>query len=428
VARLRARPEVKTMSFLMSASVLAVLCLAAPAAAENAATPPPASPQTASPQTDAERKKLEEEIARELGTSKPAPRPGAPAAGGRAAPGEQPTPAAPATGGNPVARVLLLPDISAIGSAAIAYDSYDVDALSPRGGPVSPEGEPRAMLEEIEVGIQAIVDPYVRADVFLGFSGEGVDIEEAYATTLALPASLQLRGGQFFSPFGRLNQQHPHVWEFVDAPLANGRLLADEALSGPGVEVGWLAPLPWFAEVRLAGQSTTPEEDGTDALTGVARLLQYFPLSGTTTLGVGLSAAMRDEGRGTFRDLGGVDVHLRWRPLDSRSYVALQGELYARRFRSDVLDDTTDTGGYGQAFWKTGPYLGYGVRYDWAPTDGVGEEGTERRYGAILAWVPSEFERIRFQVSYDRRPGGEDGWEGLVQLEFGVGAHGAHPF
>jgi hypothetical protein len=42
--------------------------------------------------------------------------------------------------------------------------------------------------------------------------------------------------------------------------------------------------------------------------------------------------------------------------------------------------------------------------------------------------LPSEFERIRLEVSHDRLPGGEDAVTALLNLEFGIGAHGAHPF
>jgi hypothetical protein len=393
--------------------------------------PSPGTPGAASSSapTEADRKKLEEEIAKQLGqpSGAPAPRPATPGVGGRDLTAPPGAPSARAAGASPYARLLFLPDVSAIGRAAIAFNDYDVETLSPRGGSFSPEGEPRALLEELEVGLQAIVDPYLRGDVFLAFSpAEGVDVEEAYVTTLSLPHSLQARAGKFFAPFGRMTQQHPHVWEFVDAPLAIGRLLADETISGAGVELGWLAPLPWFAEVRLAGISFAPGEDDPDALTGIARLLQYFALGETTTLGVGLSAARRDEGRSAFRDLGGVDAHVRWRPPASRSYVSLQGELWGRRFRGVEDAPGTETGGYGQVFWKRGPYHGVGARYDWAPAaDGAGRE---RRIGVLAGWFPSEFQRIRLQVSYDRRPGGGDGIEALLHLEFGFGAHGAHPF
>jgi hypothetical protein len=427
------------------ASVLAVALLPIASAAQARAENQPNAPQrttTAQPQQqtiagaaapgkstsqdEAAKKKLEEQIAKELGASPGFSPPGAPAG----AQAEQGTaPAQGSTGGNPLARLLLLPDISAIGSFAIAHDTYDVEALSPREGPFGPPDKPTPLFQELELGLQSVVDPYLRADIFIAFTPEGVDVEEAYATTLSLPAGLQVKAGTFFSPFGRQNQQHPHVWEFVDAPLARGRLLATEALAGPGVDVAWLAPLPWFAELHLAGQSTAPTEDDPERLTGVTRLVQYFPFGASTTLGVGLSAARRSEATGAFRDLGAVDAYLRWRPLRGRSYVTLQGELFARRFR-DVEDAPagTEKGGYAQLFWRQGPYYGLGVRYDEAPAAVEAGPGQERRYGALVAWLPSEFQRLRLQVSYDRRPGGEDGVEAILGFEIGIGAHGAHPF
>jgi hypothetical protein len=403
-------------------------------------TPPaqPPQPGAAAPgagDADAEQKKLEAQIAKELGaqpgaaTQPPATQPS----------GAAPAQGAPATGGSPYARVLLLPDISAIGSAVMGYGNLDVGKISPRSGPTWVEDRPTFQLEELELGLQAVVDPYARADVFLSFTPEGVDVEEAYVTTLSLPAGLQLRAGKLFSPFGRLNQQHPHVREFVDAPLAQGRLLASENLGGPGVDLAWLAPLPWFAELHLAAQNTAPDAllapvhaDGDPSeLTGVARLNQFFSFGDATTLGVGVSAARRSEGpSGTFRDLGGADVYLRIRPLDTRAYLALQGEVYARRFR-DVAGAPagTDDGWWAQAFWRHDAYWGYGVRYEEAPAAGEASAvGTERRASAVVAWLPSEFQRIRLQVSWDRLPLGQDGFEALLHLEFGIGAHGAHPF
>lgn len=398
------------MKSLAVASVLAALAL--PAFAQD----------------EASRKKLEEDIAKALGTSS------GQGQGGAAPQGAAPTPAPPApagaTGGNPMARVLLLPDISAIGSFAGVYDSYDVKQRSPRAGPSGPKDKPTALFDELELGLQSVVDPYGRADVFLSFTPDGVDVEEAYFTTLSLPGGLQLRAGKFFSPFGRQNQQHPHVWDFVDAPLGSSRLLAEDVLSGPGLDVSWLTPLPWFAELHLAGQGTNPDPAAVDPVerpTAVARLLQYATLGETTTIGLGLSAARRSEATGAFRDLGGVDVYLKIRPPSGRAYLALQGELMARRFRN-VEGGRSDLGGYAQAVWRQDAHYGYGARYDDGPSAGEAAPGRERRWSGVGLWYPSEFERVRLQLTYDRRPQGQDGVEALLGLEFIIGSHGAHPF
>ncbi len=332
-----------------------------------------------------------------------------------------------------------MPDISAISSFTGVYDGHDVENRSPsRGELFGKEGQPTFVFQEVELGMQAVVDSYFRADIFVSFTPDGVDVEEAYATTLALPFNLQLRAGKFFSPFGRMNQQHPHVWEFVDPPLARGRLLAKEVLSGPGVVGSWLAPTPWFTQLELAAQDTAPFDGLTPELTGLARLLQYFPLTDAASVGVGLSGARRREGvPGAFRDLGAVDVYVRERPPSSRSYLAVQGELYLRKFHDapvaggapgELESGAPEHGWWAQAFWRQDPFLGYGARYEEAPAAGSSAPGTERRVGGVLDWYPSEFSRIALEASYDRLPGGRDGFEGLLHLEFAIGAHGAHPF
>lgn len=332
------------------------------------------------------------------------------------------------TGANPVARLLLMPDISAIGRFAAAWNEADLAAVSPRGGPVSPPGKPAFLFEELELGLQAVVDPYAKASVFIAFTPEEVAVEEAFLTTTSLPGGLQVKAGRIYAPWGRLNGQHPHAWEFVDGPLAQQRVLAEEALAGPGVDVSWLAPLPWFAELHLAAQDTAPAAGDEERLTGLARLAQFWALGEETTLGVGLSAARRDEGPGAFRDLAGGDVVLRWRPPAERQSVTLQGEVFARRFRGVPGAGGTDWGAYAQAFWRAGPWAGLGARWDQAPTAGEAAPGTERRVTALGSWFLSEFQRLRLQVSRDWRPAGDGGWAAIASLEFGIGAHGAHPF
>jgi hypothetical protein len=369
------------------------------------------------PEAQAERQALEAQIAKELGQ-------GAPAATPAPEPSSPVAPGAGAAGQSPYARLLALPDLSAIGSVGAWWNDYDVGARSPRAGPYAPADRLAFALEEVELGLQAVVDPYARADVFIAIGPDSAAVEEAYVTTTSLPGSFQVKAGQLFSPFGRLNGQHPHVWDFVDAPLALGRLVATDVLSGPGVDISWLAPLPWFAELHAAAQNTEPVVGDGRNLTGLVRLAQFFPLGEVTTLGLGLSGALRDEGDGAYRQLGGVDLLVRWRPPARRTSVTLQGELVARRFTES--GGGTHAGGYAQLFWRSGPYAGLGVRYDQAPV--AGSDAAERRYSAVGTWYLSEFQRLRLQVSRDERPGGAGGWEAVLHAEFGIGAHGAHPF
>ena len=394
--------------WMFLAGVLAAAVTAEPLAAE---------PQPA--ESAEERRKLEEQIARELGV-KPGEAAAPPGTGaGTTSPAAQGT-----LGGSALGRVLLLPDISVIGRFAAVYYQRDVEVESPRDlSIVGPADTVKPLLQELEVAFQAVVDPYARADVFISFGDEGADVEEAYLTTLALPAGLQLKAGKFKSPFGRLNQQHPHVWDFVDAPLGLQRILGPEGISGAGADLAWLSPLPWFAELHLAWQEVAPGLAEEPQSTGLARLVQYFDLAEGTSLGVGLNGAWKLSGLGGSKNLTSADLYLKIRPPRGRAYVALQGEIVADNL--GAAGEGERAGGYLQAVWRTSPFWAFGARYDDAPAAGGGRE---RRWSALAGFLPSEFQRIRLQVSQDQLPGGRDGLEVLLHLEFGIGAHGAHPF
>ena len=81
-----------------------------------------------------------------------------------------------------------------------------------------------AYLNETEVSLQSVVDPYIRADFFLSLSRDpathkyGIEVEEGYLTTLTLPARLQLKVGKFRGAAGRINPVHPHALPFIDCP------------------------------------------------------------------------------------------------------------------------------------------------------------------------------------------------------------------
>jgi hypothetical protein len=335
-----------------------------------------------------------------------------------------------------MARLLLLPDISAVASGALSWNDYDIAARSPREGPWSDPKRVTPVFEELELGIQAVVDPYARADVFIAFSDEGAEVEEAYLTALTLPGGLVLRAGKLFSPFGRINAQHPHVWEFVDRPLPWQRLLALEALGGAGVDVAWLAPFPWFAEVHVAYQSVTPaplvfaeelEEPG-ESRAGVARIVNVVDLSERLTLAAGASGALLEDGEG-WRDVAGADLYLKYRPGPSQAYLAVQSEWLWRRVRDLPEAAGSEWGAYAQAVYKMNRRWAVGGRWERTPgvVDTVLSEA-EQRWSGLAAFAPSEFQRIRLQGGWARLPGGDDGFEALLSLEFGIGVHGAHPF
>ena len=74
-------------------------------------------------------------------------------------------------------------------------------------------------LREAELFIFAPVDPYFNLYANIPITEDGIELEEAYAVTTALPEGFQVKGGKFKSNFSRLDAQHPHAWDFFDIAL-----------------------------------------------------------------------------------------------------------------------------------------------------------------------------------------------------------------
>src|SRR5204862_7135199 len=91
----------------------------------------------------------------------------------------------------------------------------------------------------IELAFDGAVDPYFEGFANIVFKLDNdnetdVEVEEAFMQTTSLPFNLQLKAGQFFAAFGRLNPTHPHTWDFADTPLVNGLFLGPDGLRGVG--------------------------------------------------------------------------------------------------------------------------------------------------------------------------------------------------
>lgn len=305
-------------------------------------------------------------------------------------------------------------------------------------------------LQQLELSASAIVDPYFRFDANIVFGLFGVEVEEAYGTTLGLPARLQARFGQFLHRFGRINPTHPHSWEFVDQPFAIGRVFGGEGGRGLGVELSWLTPLPWYVETVgsvlqadgepnarsfYGGNDLGVKEPGD--LLYVTALKQFFPLSEDWSLFWGLSGAFgpNSTGRDNRTDVYGTDLYLKFRPITRQSFtiVALTMEaLYRRREVPEGLLE--DVSGYAQVFWKFAQRWGTAARYEFGSAatgdDPLDPEWNDARHrvSANLTFWPTEFSRLRLQGSRDMRTWTDPVNAVFLAAELVTGAHGSHAF
>ncbi len=362
--------------------------------------------------------------------------------------------------------------------AAGASTAPDVPALEPGGHDPAQRG---FTVQNLEMVLEGAVDPYFRAqaNVILQISPEGesvVELEEAYATTTSLPHGFQLKVGQFFTEFGRLNPSHPHAWDFVDQPLVNGRFFGGDGLRSVGARIAWLLPTSFYSEAYLTLQNSQGETLSSfrsvpgESLFGreiverevksvsdlllAPRYAASFDLSDTQTLLVGASAALGPNGTGENGKtrIYGVDGFWKWKAANAFKgfpFVKVQGELMYRDLYADASPDGAqpstsfdDWGGYLQINWGFKPGYVAGLRFDSVGGDSGGLEGGDPtdnpdtdalrrriRLSPVLTWFPTEYSKLRLQYNFDRGDAFVDDEHSLwLQLEFLLGAHSAHKF
>lgn len=328
----------------------------------------------------------------------------------------------------------LNPDVGMIGNfiAAAGPSQGGSDSLAP---------QPILSLQESEMSLQAIVDPYARADFFLAIGEEGIEVEEGFVTFPTLPGGLLAKAGKMRANFGRLNAFHNHTLPWVDRPLVMYNLLGgatedpDTGIKDAGVSVSRLIPAgPLFmeatAEVFRGESGTLFQASQRQDVSAVGRLRAYRDLGEATNLELGGSYARghNDAGSDFLTQLYGVDLTLRWRPLRRAIYHSFAGrsELIWSR-REELAGTQRAFGGFVSADYRLGRRWFLGARYDWsdrARQASVQDKGAS----ALLTFWPSEFTQVRSQ--YRRTEFGDEDVanELLFQVLFTIGAHGAHAF
>jgi hypothetical protein len=367
----------------------------------------------------------------------------------------------------------LNPDISAILDADFGWQRRAPQLLSGDDPNLQAEGMRHAVgftAQEVELAFSAIVDPYFKGEVYLTIPNlEGIEVEEAFATTTSLPWSLQLKGGSFRSAFGRQNGQHLHVQDFTRRPLINAAFLGGDGMRGPGVQVSWLAPLPFF--LTLYGEAFSLRSDPADQ-TGVfpqpvpsfgsdasarptlaAEAKAFFPFGDALSLYAGLNFASGKSaglsrgdagttGVGRETQLYGADVYLKWKPPNVAEHygsLAFQAEAILRHSGSgDGLADEWDGGAYAQIVAQFARRWFLGVRGDIVGVPSSTILARTERVGTSLTFQASEFARIRGYLEAEHAgmsssallPAVQPEWApaAFLQLEISIGAHGAHPF
>jgi len=309
-------------------------------------------------------------------------------------------------------------------------------------------------IQEVELAASAAIDPYLEAAVFLTIPNlDGLEVEEGYLVTTALPANLQFKAGTFRSQVGRNNTQHLHLQNFTRRPLMTALLFGADGLRGPGAQGSVLLPLPWFATLYAEAFSIAAPDDpalvstfggGARAtprdLTYTAVLEQYWDLGESTSLLLGLNFATGKlfdcvmmatcdpaalAAPRTF--LEGGDLYLKWKPANvAQTYASFQWTT--EYFQRQVEHGPREGAGYTEPVLQFARRWYVGARLD--VTGLPAGANVPRRYGyaGSLTFAPSEFSRFRLYAQELTGPGVPSSTVGFLQAEYSMGAHGAHPF
>jgi hypothetical protein len=368
-------------------------------------------------------------------------------------------------------------NISFDGQFALAYSSdRNLDHLETGDHDPQQRG---FSARNLELALDGAVDPYFEGFANIVFKLDNdneteLEVEEAFLQTTDLPWGLQIKAGQFFSAFGRINPTHPHTWDFADDPLVHGRFLGSDGLRGVGAQVSWTVPVSWYSQFIFGVQNgrgntgfsfRNPGEDGTffGRLTTdrEARGLQdfvYIPrwensvdLSPTQTVLAGISGAFgsNETGADARTQIYGADLLYKWKSPRAEGgfpFVKWQSEAMYRRFEAGrgvdqsfpVAETFHDWGMYSQVLWGFKKGWTAGVRGDYLHMQNSAFTNDDfrqsrSRVSGDLTWYPTEFSKIRLQYNHDFLEANDflaaqEADSIFLQFEFILGAHGAHKF
>jgi hypothetical protein len=318
------------------------------------------------------------------------------------------------------------PDMAVIGNFLGAAGKNDVEAA------------PALELHEAEVSLQAIVDPYARADFFLSASPEGLEIEEGFLTFTSLPGGLLAKVGKMKQQFGKVNTMHAHVLPWVDAPIVMKNLLgSEEGLNDSGISVSKLLLNPLFF-LEATGEVYQGNSDGVfqshdrGDVSWLGRLRGYRDITESTNLDLGASFTRghNDVSPDSTTKLFGIDATIRYRPLRRAIYRRFMGRtelIWSRRGQQPIGGDVSSFGMYASGDYQFAQRWFAGVRFD-RSARATDSSLVDKGPSVLLTYWPSEFSQIRGQYRHTQYAEGVTSNELLFQFLFSIGAHGAHVF
>lgn len=396
-------------------------------------------------------------------------------------------PAARASGFNPEVALILqgqyknMKDVAERGITGFVpagghdHDHGGIAGISKRGFSV----------DHTELVLAANIDPYWRGQAILAALDGEVEVEEAWVQSLAIGHGIGVKGGRWRSGIGYLNEQHPHAWDFADAPLMYQALFGEHgSYTQDGLQFKWLAPTPLFLEVgaEIGRGANFPGSDrnknGAGAGAVFAHLGGDVGLANSWRAGVSYLRTRAKEREAHFEDVGGLeavgafagrsstwiaDFVWKWAPDGNPKYrnFKFQTEYFKRNEKGSLTcsdeelagnacdplaagDSVTSTyktrqsGWYAQGIYQFTPNWRAGLRYEQLDSGSrnfganaanlVVDSYRPKKTTAMADYSWSEFSRLRLQYARDQSMQGLTDHQWTLQYIMSLGAHGAHKF
>ena len=335
-------------------------------------------------------------------------------------------------------------------------------------------------LNHTELIFSAGIDPYWRGQAILAVQDEAVEVEEAWFQSLAIGRGVGLKGGRYRSGIGYLNEQHPHQWDFANAPLMYDALFGQEAsYREDGLQLKWLAPTPVFvefgAEVGRGANfpGTDSNKNGAGAWAAYVHVGDDLGVANNWRTGLSYLKTSSGDREADFVDINGLqaqgrfngdtatwiaDFVWKWAPDGNPKYrnFKFQSEYFVRKDKGELtcMDeggvgnacatpvtgdyDTRQSGWYAQGVYQFTPEWRAGLRYDQLDSGrqnlGVNaaslvvQDYKPKRATAMVDYSWSEFSRVRLQYAQDKSMAGITDNQWIVQYIMSLGAHGVHKF
>jgi len=304
---------------------------------------------------------------------------------------------------------------------------------------------PTLEMHEAELGLQAIIDPYARADVFISFGEQGVNLEEGYLTFTSLPGGIVARAGKMRAAFGKVNTLHNHVLPWTDRPLVTENLVGGEdGIDDAGISVMRAFQGPKGLYIEGTGQVFRGDSDELfksvrrEDVSTVGHLRAYKDITESTNLDIGGSYSRGHNDAGLLlapqfqndfvTNLYGVDATLRWKPLRRAIYHSFVGRTELIWSDRQQLPSAQHAFGmYASGDYQLARRWFVGARYDHSERSRDASL-VDKGGSLVLTYWPSEFAQLRAQYRFTNYAEGQNANELRLQLQFAMGAHGAHPF